>query len=142
MFTTASFIFSETVSQDQSLCIYNYFYYFLIIIKNLTKCYILNTLAFKNMESLPTIILKNCVFGPWSWHRPLMPMASKWSVLEKSVLGLGLRFFLCRCPWRGTLYSRIHLCYLRCQPMRLKKSVLLTKSKGYFVFFNQPCLSS
>ena len=40
-----SFILSETVSQDQFLCIHYYFYYFRIIMKNLTKCNFLNTLA-------------------------------------------------------------------------------------------------
>ena len=38
---------SETVSQDQFLCIHYYFYYFRIIIQNLEKCNILNSPAFK-----------------------------------------------------------------------------------------------
>ena len=51
MFMTAlTLLFLVKLSQAQFLCIHDHFYYFWIIIKNLTKCNILNsinTLAFK-----------------------------------------------------------------------------------------------
>ena len=49
--------------------------------KNLTKCDILNTFALKNNENLPIIIFEKLC--PW-----FLALASRGSVLEKSVLGL------------------------------------------------------
>ena len=45
------------------------------------------------MENLPTAILKNCFHGPWPWSRQFLSSASIESVLERLVLGLGIRFF-------------------------------------------------
>ena len=49
-----------------------------------------------------------CVLGPWPWPRAFLSLASRVSVLEKAVLGLG--FFLCPWPWPRALCPRIHLC--------------------------------
>ena len=59
------------------------------------------------MENLPTIIYKSSVLGPWLWPRPFLFLALKGSVIEKSVLGLGLGFF--SSPWPQRLCSRLHL---------------------------------
>ena len=48
-----------------------------------------------------------CVLGPWPWPRAFLSLASRVSVLEKAVLGLG--FFLCPWPWPRALCPRIHL---------------------------------
>ena len=37
--------------------------------------------------------LENYVLGPWLWPRPFPFLASRGSVVEKSVLGLSLGFF-------------------------------------------------
>ena len=71
-------------------------YYFRIIIKNLTKCNILSTFAFKNYGKFTQYNLEKLC--PWF-------LASKERVLEKSVLGLG--FFLS--PWPQTLCPQLHL---------------------------------
>ena len=41
----------------------------------------------KLMQNLPNIILKSCVLGPWP--RPFLSLASRGSILEKSVFSLG-----------------------------------------------------
>ena len=48
-----------------------------------------------------------CVLGPWPWPRAFLSLASRGSVLEKAVLGLG--FFLCPWPWPRALCPRLHL---------------------------------
>ena len=66
--------------------------FFRIIIKNLTKCNILSTFAFKNYgKSTNHKLEKLC---PRSWPLPqlFLSLASRGSVLEKSVLGLRLFF--------------------------------------------------
>ena len=40
-----------------------------------------------------------CVLGPWPWPRAILSLASRGSVLEKAVLGLGLEFFWYPRPW-------------------------------------------
>ena len=52
-----------------------------------------------------------CVLGPWPRPRALLSLASRVSVLEKAVLGLGLGFFLCPWPWPRALCPRLHLWY-------------------------------
>ena len=51
-----------------------------------------------------------CVLGPWP--RAFLSLASRVSVLGKTVLGLSLGFFLCPWPWPGALCPRLHLCEL------------------------------
>ena len=48
--------------------------------------YLKTLLRLKIMENLPTRIKKNSILGPWP--RPFLFLASRGSVLEKSVLGL------------------------------------------------------
>ena len=52
-----------------------------------------------------------CVLGPWPWPRAFLSLASRGSVLEKAVLGLGLGLgiFLCPWPWPRALCPRLHL---------------------------------
>ena len=78
-------------------------YYFRITIKNLTNCIILKTFALKNNEKFADHNLEKLC--PWS-----LALASRGSVLEKSVHGLGLRFFSSPWPWPRRLCSRLHLC--------------------------------
>ena len=57
---------------------------------------------------LNTFFLENtcsCVLGPWP--RAFLSLASRGSVLEKAVLGLG--FFLCPWPWPRALCPQLHL---------------------------------
>ena len=57
---------------------------------------------------------------PWPGPRAFLSLASRFSVLKKAVLGLGLgfflcpwpRFFLCSWPWPRALCPRLHLCSL------------------------------
>ena len=84
-------------------------YCFQIIIKNLTKCNILKTLALKNNGKFAEHNEKNCVLGPWPWSRAFLLLASRGFVLEKSVLGLVLGFF--SSFWPRRLCSRLHLWY-------------------------------
>ena len=51
-----------------------------------------------------------CVLGPWPWPRAFLSLASRVSVLGKTVLGLGLGIFLCPWPWPRALCPRLHLC--------------------------------
>ena len=68
------------------------------------------TFALKNIQSLPTItFFFNFVLGPWLWPRPILSLASRGSVLKKSVLGFGLEFFLS--PWPQTLCPRLQVCF-------------------------------
>ena len=67
----------------------------------------------KNFEDLffwRTLAAVSLFLGPWP--RAFLSLASRGSVLEKAVLGLGLGFFLCPwpCPWSRALYPRLHLC--------------------------------
>ena len=48
-----------------------------------------------------------CVLGPWPWSRAFLSLASRVSVLERAVLGLG--FLLCPWPWPRALCPRLHL---------------------------------
>ena len=48
-----------------------------------------------------------CVLGPWPWPQVFLSLASRVSVLGKTVLGLG--FFLCPWPWPRALCPRLHL---------------------------------
>ena len=48
-----------------------------------------------------------CVLWPWPWPRAILSLASRRSVFEKAVLGLG--FFLRPWPWPRALCSRLHL---------------------------------
>ena len=59
-----------------------------------------------------------CVLGlwPWPWPRAFLSLASRGSVLEKAVLGLGLGFFLCSWPWSRALCPRLHLCRTAWKP--------------------------
>ena len=52
-----------------------------------------------------------CVLGPWPWPRAFLSLASRVSVLGKTVLGLGFGFFLCPWPWPRALCPRLHLCF-------------------------------
>ena len=47
-----------------------------------------------------------CSLG--SWPRAFLSLASRGSVLEKAVHGLGLGFFLCPWPWPPALCPRFH----------------------------------
>ena len=64
----------------------------------------------KNFEDLFFENTCACVFGPWPWPRAFLSLASRGSVLERAVLGLGL--FLCPWPWRRASCSRLRLCLL------------------------------
>ena len=77
-------------------------YYFWIIIKNLTKCNILSTFAFKNNGKFADHILEKLCPRPWPWPQPFLSLASRVSVLKRSVLGIG---FVWSCwPWPWTLF--------------------------------------
>ena len=86
-----------------------------IITKNLTKCNILKTFALKNngkfadhnLEKLWPRSLALAYRAP----RPFLSLASRGSVLEKSVLGLGLGFFSSSWPWSQRSCPRLHLWY-------------------------------
>ena len=60
--------------------------------KNLTKCNILKAYALRNNEKFADHNLESCVLSPWPWPRPFLSLASRGSVLEKSVLGLKFVF--------------------------------------------------
>ena len=77
-------------------------YYFRIIIKNLTKCNILNTLAFKHYGKFADHNLEK--FCPRS-----LALASRGSVLKKSVPGLGLE----RCVLDSTFGWQHYIGYNR-----------------------------
>ena len=73
-------------------------YYFRIIIKNLTKCNILNTFAFKNYGKFANHVLESCILGLWLWPRPFLCLASE-GLSSKSrflVLALASDFFRVR----------------------------------------------
>ena len=68
-----------------------------------------------------------CVLGPWLWPRAFLSLASRGSVLEKAVLGLGLGFFLCPWPWPRALCPRLHVCYqvvLHCLQLFFKQTFI------------------
>ena len=67
------------------------------------------------LEIARKIFVKTFFFGEhlrlWPWPRAFLSLASRVSVLEKAVLGLGLGFILCPWPWPRTLCPRLHLRY-------------------------------
>ena len=60
-----------------------------------------------------------CVLGPWI--RAFLSLASRGSVLEKAVLGLGIGFFLCAWPWPRALCPRIHLWFASSISSKIKQ---------------------
>ena len=68
-------------------------YCFRIIIKNLTKRNILSTFALKNNGKFTNQNLEKVCLWFWPRPRPFLSLASRRSVLKKSVLGPGLGFF-------------------------------------------------
>ena len=59
--------------------------------KNLTKCNVLNTFALKNNEKFAHHSLEKMC--PWFLASTIPVLGARMSVLEKSVVGLGLGFF-------------------------------------------------
>ena len=100
--------------------------YFRIILKNLTKSNILNTLVLKKYEKFANNNLED---GPWP--RGFLSLAWRRFVLKKSVLGLD------RCVLDST--SAIYDVYQSALEKRFSTSQI--GSKRLFWFFSQPCLS-
>ena len=80
---------------------------FRIIIKNLTKCNILSTFAFKHYGKFADYNSEKIFSQSLASTLTILSLASRGSVLEKAVLGLG--FFSSPRPWPRTLCPRLYL---------------------------------
>ena len=60
-----------------------------------------------------------------------MSLASRGSVLEKAVLGLGLGFFLCPWPWPRALCPRLLLCFVQLKLQKKSKMLGSTWFTNY-----------
>ena len=72
-------------------------------------------IAWKVLEIENLFFLENtcaCVLGPWPWPRAFLFLTSRGSVLKRTVLGLGLGFFLCPWPWLRLVSSTPSLIYI------------------------------